>query len=342
LGILGQRAANNAVQRADLLLILGSRLSIPCIGYATDKFATAAKKIMVDLDHNEIIKETLGTIDVPVVADVAAFLTSLLLSSSDLKDIAPWQRYLKEIKSVLALEKEEKTDEQGFVDSYNFIEALSEQLSNEIVVTDMGTSFTCTMQALKCNGQNRLFTSSGLSSMGFGLPGAIGAWVANEGPVICLAGDGGFLMNIQELQTIVDNNLDIKIFVLDSNGYLAISIMQDNSFHGRRFGSDPASGVGSPDFLRVSESFGIPSVRLDCSLPNLGGQIRDVLDRHGPVLCVVPLPLGQKMRPRVMSMKNQVTGQFESPSLENMWPQLTAETQKGLDDALQGLDRAST
>jgi len=342
LGILGQRAANRAVQQADLLLILGSRLSIPCIGYATEKFAPSATKIMVDIDPNEIIKQTLATIDVPIVADVAEFLTSLLLSSWDPRDIAPWQKYLREIKNVLRLDKEEKADEDGFVDSYSFIEALSGQLVNEIVVTDMGTSFTCTMQALKCNGKNRLFTSSGLSSMGFGLPGAIGAWVANRGPVICVAGDGGFLMNVQELQTIVDNKVDIKIFVLDSNGYLAISLMQDNSFHGRRFGSDPASGVGSPDFFKVSEAFGIPAIHLDSSLPNLGSQIRKVLDSDGPVLCVVPLSPGQKMRPRVMSLKNQVTGQFESPSLENMWPELTPETQKHFDDALRELDRAQT
>ena len=203
----------------------------------------------------------------------------------------------------------------------------------------MGTSFTCTMQALKCNGTNRLFTSSGLSSMGFGLPGAIGAWTANQGPVICVAGDGGFLMNVQELQTIVDNKVNIKIFVLDSNGYLAISIMQDNSFHGRRFGSDPASGVGSPDFLKVSEAFGIPAIKLDGALPNLESQIRKVLDNNGPVLCVVPLSPRQKMRPRVMSLKNQVTGQFESPSLENMWPELTAETQQQLDVAIHELNR---
>ena len=339
LGILGQRAANRAVQQADLLLILGSRLSIPCIGYATEKFAPSATKIMVDIDHNEILKETLATIDVPVVANVAEFLNSLLLSRWEPRDIVPWQKYLREIKNVLRLEMEDKTDEEGFIDSYEFIEALSGQLANEIVVTDMGTSFTCTMQALECNGNNRLFTSSGLSSMGFGLPGAIGAWTANQGPVICVAGDGGFLMNVQELQTIVDNKVDIKIFVLDSNGYLAISLMQDNSFHGRRFGSDPASGVGSPDFIKVSEAFGIPAIKLDSGLPNLESQIRKVLDSDGPVLCVVPLSPRQKMRPRVMSLKNQVTGQFESPSLENMWPELTAETQQQLNAALHQLNR---
>ena len=337
LGILGQRAANCAVQKADLLLILGSRLSIPCIGYATEKFAPNAKKIMVDIDQNEITKETLGAIDVPVVADAAEFLSSLLLSSWRSKDISPWLKYLREIKNVLRIEKERKSDEEGFVDSYEFIEALSSQLSNEIVVTDMGTSFTCTMQALNCNGRNRLFTSSGLSSMGFGLPGAIGAWVSDQGPVICVAGDGGFLMNIQELQTIVDNKVNIKIFVLDSNGYLAISIMQDNSFGGRRFGSDPASGVGSPDFLKVSESFGIPAVRLESSRSELGSQIRNILDGHGPVLCVVPLAKSQTMRPRVMSLKNPITGQFESPSLDDMWPELQPEMQILFDRALDEL-----
>ena len=115
--------------------------------------------------------------------------------------------------------------------------------------------------------------------------------------------------------------------------------MQDNSFHGRRFGSDPASGVGSPDFLKVSEAFGIPAIKLDGALPNLESQIRKVLDNNGPVLCVVPLSPRQKMRPRVMSLKNQVTGQFESPSLENMWPELTAETQQQLDVAIHELNR---
>ncbi len=342
LGILGQRAANNAVQKADLLLILGSRLSIPCIGYASEKFAPAAKKIMVDIDQNEIVKETMGTVDVPVVADVEEFLSSLLVSKWRFGDISPWRKYLRDIKSFLSLEKEAKKHEPGFIDSYRFIEALSAQLSNEIVVTDMGTSFTCTMQALKCNGQNRLFTSSGLSSMGYGLPGAVGAWVADKGPVICIAGDGGFLMNIQELQTIVDNKMDVKIFILDSNGYLAISIMQDNSFGGRRFGSDPASGVGSPDFLKVSESFGIPSVFLDSSLSSLESQIRNVLDSDGPLLCVVPLSPTQTMRPRVMSSKNPITGQFESPRLDSMWPELQPEAKIALDDALLELERAGS
>jgi acetolactate synthase-1/2/3 large subunit len=173
--------------------------------------------------------------------------------------------------------------------------------------------------------------------MGFGLPGAIGAWAANAEPVICIAGDGGFLMNIQELQTLVDNEIEIKIFVLNSNGYLAISIMQDNSFGGRRFGSDPGSGVGAPDFTKVAESFGVASFRLHSDLAEAKKQIREMLSAKGSVICEVPISPNQVMRPRLMSTKNAETDQFESPALDQMWPQLSPRISSRLEKALESL-----
>jgi acetolactate synthase-1/2/3 large subunit len=332
-GILGQRAANVAIQNADVLLVLGSRLSIPSIGYDTSKFSPNSKVIMVDLDTNEINKETLS-VEIPIVADVGEFLGAMPAPKPFQNDLTPWHTFLTETKELLGLVIEESLDQSGYIDSYDFVEALSGHLSNEIVVTDMGTSFTCTMQALRCNGQNRLFTSSGLSSMGFGLPGAIGAWAARAEPVICIAGDGGFLMNLQELQTLVDNKIDLKIFVLNSNGYLAISIMQENSFGGRKFGSDPESGVGAPDFTKVSEAFGVPSFRLSSNPTTANEQIRNMLSAQGPVLCEVPISPNQLMRPRLMSVKNAETGQFESPALDKMWPELPESIERKLEQAL--------
>lgn len=138
------------------------------------------------------------------------------------------------------------------------------------------------MQAMRNNGVNRLFTSSGASSMGFGLPGAIGAALADPvSAIICIAGDGGFLMNIQELQTIKHNNLNINIFILKSNGYLAISIMQDHLFNGAYFGSNTASGISAPNFIEDAKAFGIHSEKIQfknlSDLQILSKQLNNIL-----------------------------------------------------------------
>ena len=200
----------------------------------------------------------------------------------------------------------------------------------------MGTSFTCTMQAFKNNGKNRLLTSSSLSSMGFGLPGAIGASCASSGTnkVICISGDGGFQMNLQELQTIVDNDISVKVFVLNSKGYLAISIMQDNSFGGNYFGANAESGISSPDFTKIAKAYGIESSHLNSDLHEARKQIEEIIKYEGSYVCEVSISPKQLMRPRVQSIKD-ADGKFKSGSLEKMWPLLPPEIEieinRGLD-----------
>jgi acetolactate synthase-1/2/3 large subunit len=335
-GILGQRAANYVVQRADLLIILGARLSIPNIGYNTELFAPTAKKVMVDIDSNEINKETL-TIDLKINEDLSQLIPCMSTQLSAFGHQEQWKLATIKTKMKLAITNEQKITTQNFTDSYDFIELLSDSITgDEIIVTDMGTSFTCTMQAFKNNGKNRLLTSSSLSSMGFGLPGAIGAACASSetNKVRCMSGDGGFQMNLQELQTIVDNDISVKVFVLNSKGYLAISIMQDNSFGGNYFGANAESGISSPDFTKIAKAYGIESSHLNSDLHEARKQIEEIIKYEGSYVCEVSISPKQLMRPRVQSIKD-ADGKFKSGSLEKMWPLLPPEIEieinRGLD-----------
>jgi acetolactate synthase-1/2/3 large subunit len=330
-GLLGERAGNFAVQQADLLLILGSRLSIPVTGYNSKDFSPNSVKIMVDIDANELHKHTLK-IDYAVAADVKHFIPELTARChNDIRH--EWRELVINWKEKLSVFDENHVRDPAAVNSFDFVQHLGTCLEpNDVVVTDMGTSFTCTMQALRHTGQDRLFTSSALCSMGFGLPGAIGACLADtDRRVICIAGDGGFQMNIQELQTVVHNQLPIKIIILNNNGLLAISLMQDNLFGGKRFGADPASGVSSPDFVRVAAAYGIPAYCL-ATIENVQHDLKDLLAKDGPCLIEINMVQNQLLIPRVQSRRDS-SGKIVSGSLDAMFPFLdsTVLTQLGIE-----------
>jgi len=176
-------------------------------------------------------------------------------------------------------------DLKDSVNVYYFTEILSQELEeNDVVVTDMGMSFQCVMQAFKLKNKIRLFTSSGLAAMGFGLPGAIGACIGNNKKrVICITGDGGLMLNLQELQTLAHNKLPIKIFVLDNKGYTSIRETQ-RAYFGGYIASGPSNGVSMPDFTKVAEVHNIKSFKIN-NQENIKEKIKEVLDYPGPVLC---------------------------------------------------------
>ena len=324
-GLLGERAGNFAVQKADLLIILGSRLSILNIGYRTELFSPNSKKIMVDIDQHELNKSTLN-IDVKINDDLNNFIPHLLNYIPN--SIPSWKEWIKETnnwKSKYPVFLPEYKENKNKINSFYFTEVLSSHLKdNHVVVTDMGTSYTCTHQSLKTNGKNRLYTSSGCCSMGFGLPGAIGTYYGNsDKEVILITGDGGLQMNIQELQTVAHNNIPIKIFVLNNNGYLAISLMQDNLFNSKYIGSTPESGVSSPNFTEIARTYGIPSIKFSNNL-ELEEGIEKVLNHKGPLLCEILMPSNQLLIPRVQSKKD-ANGKITSTSIENMFPFLSEE-----------------
>jgi acetolactate synthase-1/2/3 large subunit len=324
-GLLGERAGNFAVQKADLLLVLGSRLSIPNTGYRTELFSPNSTKIMVDIDEHELNKSTLK-INYKIKDNLTNFIPNLLKSIPS--DFPTWENWIQETntwKNKYPVFLPEYKDNKDKINSFYFTEILSSQLKdNHVVVTDMGTSYTCTHQSLKTNGKNRLYTSSGCCSMGFGLPGAIGTYYGNpNNEVLLVTGDGGLQMNIQELQTVVHNNIPLKIFVLNNNGYLAISLMQDNLFDSNYIGSTPESGVSSPNFTQIAKTYGIPSVKFSNNL-ELEQGIEEVINHKGPILCEILMPSNQLLVPRVQSKKDS-EGKITSTSIENMFPFLSDE-----------------
>ncbi len=328
-GVFGERAGNFAVQSADLLLILGSRLSIPNTGYQTNLFSPNSKKIMVDIDINELNKPSLK-IEYPIHLDLNTFFDQFIehCKKTEFPSWNEWIDKLNTWKTKYHAWKEPNQTASNRINTSEFIQALSSHLKdNSIVVTDMGSSFTCTMQSLSTTGKSRLFTSSACCSMGFGLPGAIGACVFNKNNnVICVAGDGGFQMNIQELQTVVYNKLPIKIFILNNNGYSAISLMQDNLFKGNYIGSNSKSGVSSPDFVNIGNAYKIKSFRYT-NIKDLNLDFNTIMNYDGPMLIELMMIENQVLIPRVQSVKD-ANGNIKSNSLEYMFPYLSDEEMK--------------
>ncbi len=325
-GIMGERAGNFAVQNSDVLLIIGSRMSIPQVGYNYNIFARAAKKIVVDIDPVESNKRTLKP-DLAITVSAEKFIAELLRQLEDRKSRSQKSDWINRCRTwkkdyPVVLPEYEKNREG--VNSFYFIDVLSSKLkSDAVVVTDMGTSFTCTMQTFKTKPGQRLFTSSGHASMGFGLPGAIGACFGhNKKKTICISGDGGLQMNIQELQTLVHYRLPIILFVLNNKGYLTIKLMQQNHF-GRYVGSEESSGVSFPDILKVAKAYGIPAMRIS-NQKQLLNKIDSVLSKKGPFICEIMMPENQPLIPRVSSLKKP-DGTIVSRPLEDLYPFLSRE-----------------
>ena len=324
-GNFGDRAGNFTVQNSDLLLSIGSRLSVPQVGYNFSLFARAAKKIIVDIDPAELKKPSLDP-DLPIKADAKEFMLELLSQLKDLKpfEVSSWLQRCQGWKLNYPVVLPEYKECKDVVNSFYFIQVLSEKLDEKaVIITDMGTSFTCTMQTFKTKLGQRLSTSSGHASMGFGLPGAIGACVGNNRKdTICISGDGGLQMNIQELQTIVHYNLPIKLFVLNNNGYLTIKATQQNHF-GRFVGAEESSGVTCPDIIKIATAYGLPSIRIS-NTEELNLKIDSVLEAPGPMVCEIIMGENQPLIPRVSSLKKP-DGTIISKPIEDLYPFLSRE-----------------
>ncbi|MFQ5770306.1 MAG: thiamine pyrophosphate-binding protein, partial [bacterium] len=286
-GMIGQRGANFAIQNSDLLLSIGSRLSIPQTGYNFKAFAREAKKIIVDIDNAELEKGKIR-VDIPINFGAKEFIKEMngQLSSYSPNNINGWIDRCKEWKSRYPVVLPEYFNQKSPVSSYVFIDALSDELdNNDVIVTDMGTSFTCTFQTFKVKRGQRFFTSSGLAAMGFGLPGSIGACFGNNKKrTICISGEGGLQMNIQELQTLVTHDLPIKLFVLNNQGYLTIKHTQNTHFKGHYVGSGRTSKLIFPDIIKVAHAYGLKTEKIT-SHDELKDKINSVLKTPGPVVC---------------------------------------------------------
>jgi acetolactate synthase-1/2/3 large subunit len=197
----------------------------------------------------------------------------------------------------------------------------------DVTVTGNGSACVCSFQAMIVKKNQRLFTNSGCASMGYGLPAALGAAVARRGErVICLDGDGSIQMNIQELQTIIHNRLNLKIFWLNNDGYHSIRQTQTNLFAARFCGVNASSGISFPDAEKIASAYGFEFIKID-AIDTMDEKIREVLSSRKPVLCEVLLDPAQGFAPK-LSARSLPDGTMVSPSLEDMFPFLSEEELK--------------
>ena len=265
-GTIGTRAGNFTVQNADLVLIVGSRMAIRQISYNWKAFARHAYKIHVDADPAELNKPT-SIANETLCCDAKIFFGSCSGSSKradhDPQQHADWLKWCRERRRALPDGAPSQRTANDGINAYYFVEKLFEQLDkDDVVVCGDATACITPFQVAQIKKGQRVFSNSGCASMGYDLPAAIGAAVARDGKrVICLAGDGSMMMNVQELQTIAHNRLPIVIFVLSNGGYLSIRSTQSN-FFGKLIGEGPQSGVSFPDMLKLAEAHGLPAMRL--------------------------------------------------------------------------------
>jgi len=308
-------SANNIVQEADFILSLGSRLYVRQIGYNFKGFAKNAFKVYVDIDQEELYKPTLYP-DIRIVSDVNILLTNIE-SKIKIGDITDWREYCKDkfISSPTVLDRHRKKSPLSI---YAFMEAFNSSMRSDLpIVTSDGSANIVGMQVIKLKKNQRLFSNKSTAPMGYGLPAAIGACFANnKKEVICLEGDGSIHMNIHELQVVVQNNLPIKIFVFNNDGYLSIKITQKTFCGGLLSLSNSSSGLTLPNYKKIAKAYGI-SYKAIKSKRNIQEQIKKLINTPGPQFIEVFVNPEEFHEPKVMASLDS-KGNFIPGELQNI------------------------
>lgn len=326
-GTVGLRGGNFVVQNSDLLIVMGCRLNIRQISYYYQAFAKHAYKIMIDIDKNELIKPTIS-IDMPIHADIKDVLSDMAVtvSENDFTDEhSKWLIWAKEIheKYPAVLPEYRKMAEP--LNPYVFTEKLSELLDEkDNIICGNGSASVIPFQVIKMKSGQRMFANSGCAAMGYGFPAALGCAVAKGGQrVICIDGDGSFQMNIQELQTVAYHKLNIKIIIINNNGYHSIRQTQTNLFSGELVGVCRDNGVSFPDLEKIAFAYGIPFLRV-VSEQDIKENILTMLNENGPWICEVVVDEKQNFEPK-LSSKVLEDGTIVSPEIDDMFPFLPKE-----------------
>ena len=327
-GNMGDRAGNWAVQNADLILAVGTRISIRQVGYNWKTWAREAEVIMVDIDKAELKKPTLH-VEMPVWADAKDFLTKLNdAAAGNVYSGGLWnetcQRWKKDYPVVLPHQWEENGSTANV---YAFIRYMSSRLpEGTLTAVSNGACCVAGHQAHVIKKGTRFANNNAVASMGYGLPAAIGTCIGGgRKETICLEGDGSIMMNLQELQTILTNKLPIKIFLINNSGYHSIRITQSNLFsHHSKVGIGTESGdLSFPEFKKLAEAFGYPYFSAT-SNAQMKAVVDEVLAQEGPVFCEIFTDTKQVWEPK-SSTKRLEDGSLFSPPLEDLAPFLPRE-----------------
>ena len=313
-GVSSNRPGNFAVQSCDLLISLGSRLDTHMTGANSSEFSTKSFKIMVDIDKSEINKENGLIIDLPINIDLKNFFDKVLDEDLIVGDISEWENRISLWKEKYPICQAEYFNAKDYVDPYVFMDSLSKlTVKDSVIIPDAGGNLTWTMQGYEPRVKQTIFSAFNHSPMGYAFPASIGVKLAKpDCEVVCITGDGGLNMNIQELGTLALQNLQIKIFILNNEEYGIIKQTQTTWLDSNYVCSDIASGVACPDFLRIAQAYDIKTESIS-SHENLDKKMQDVLFySDGPIICNVKIKTNQEILPKLSSGR----------PLEDMYPHL--------------------
>ena len=315
IGIKGTRAGNFAVANSDLVISIGSSLSIPSIGFKYELFAREAKKIVVDIDKNEHLKDTIK-IDSIIEMDAKQFMIKNM--STEYKTLDRWRKRCARWKFKWPVFDRPDIDK---LNMYSFSKKLSE-ITKDVeasVVVDAGSAYYVMAQTMT---DNRLILPSTQGEMGFTIPASIGVYLADQSmEVLAITGEGSFQFNIQELQTIVHNKMPIKIFILNNGGYLSIKNTQIKYFNNRFSGVDPGSGISFPECEKIATAYGLKFYKIS-NMQELNQLLPEIINYKGYCLCEIVCPPDEKIYPTAASKQEQ-DGRLVSQPLENMAPFLS-------------------
>lgn len=321
-GVYGARSANFAIQNSDLLLSIGSRLDTRQTGNQPQTFARAATKIAIDIDKAELTKEWVK-INLPIEADAKVFLAQIAkqLPSIQKPPISKWQQKIKDWQNKFPVILPEFYKQKDSTNPYIFIRALSKELNNDdIILVDSGATTVWTFQAFQVKKGQRLINPLGNFPMGYAIPAGIGAWFATgKKRVICIVGDGAMQMNIQELQTVSNHKIPLKIFVINNHSYGIVKQFQDLYFDSRYEGTSYKGGYSCPDFLKIAKAYGLTTYSIK-SHSNISQKIASVLNSKRASLCEILIDENQKIIPKLAAVKT-ARGYVSKP-IEDQWPHL--------------------
>jgi acetolactate synthase I/II/III large subunit len=327
-GQFGDRGSNFIVQNCDFYLSLGTRLPYMVTGYNPKDFASKAKfKVMVDVDSNELKKKDLK-INLKVKSDANYFLAKLFSKLKKYEPNSDWIAYCSNVRKKYPILIDKMINEKKYVNSYYFVDTLSKLTKkNDSIITDMGFSFTTTHQAFETKGNQKLYTNSGHAPMGWGLCAAIGAYYAgkkSKSNIICLSGEGGFQMNIQELATIMHNKIPMKIFIFNNGGYLTIKQTQILGFNSRIMGADKKSGISFPNYKAIANAHGMIYKKIT-NHKNLKKGLSKILNLKNAVICELIMSPNEEQIPKAVNRRDPATGISMPAKLEDMYPFLSKD-----------------
>jgi acetolactate synthase-1/2/3 large subunit len=302
IGVYGSRAANFAVQNSDLVLNFGSRLDTRITGGKPETFARSAKVVSIDIDRHELNKQRGLDVYLKINEDLNKFLSTFNLKLKEFKfsSSSSWKNICQQWKSTYPNVQSSHYKQKKYLNPYCFIDRLSKKLSKkDIIVTDDGGHLTWTIQAFKVKKGQRVFSAFGNSPMGYAFPAALGASFANKKKrIICIDGDGSIQINIQELQTMVANNLPIKLFIINNDGYGIIKQFQELYLNKRYEASISSKGVTNPNFNKISNAYGINYSEIKNN-KEINKVLNKILNSKKPEFVNVIIDPNQKIIPKL-------------------------------------------